>query len=226
VFRAAGAPLQFQMVGASAPVPLSTGLNAYPTRIPVLAGDRIGAYDTTFTVFCQTGKPNDVLAFIEKESVPAGASATFKEVTGYQASVAALIEADADGDGYGDETQDLCPQSAAYQTACPVVTLDAYSVVGGNAVRIFVTTSSAAPVKLSGAVKLATGKQAKLRAKAKTVPAGKIIAFKLPFSQALKDDLKELEPGKKLTLKITASATNVAGQVSKDRLKVKLKGQG
>jgi hypothetical protein len=29
------------------------------------------------------------------------------------------IEADADGDGFGDETQDACPTDAATQDACP-----------------------------------------------------------------------------------------------------------
>jgi hypothetical protein len=33
--------------------------------------------------------------------------------------VSAVVESDADGDGYGDVTQDLCPQSATTQAACP-----------------------------------------------------------------------------------------------------------
>ncbi len=112
------------------------------------------------------------------------------------------------------------------QTACPIVTLDSYSLVAGSAVKVLVATSIAAPVNVSGTVKLGKGATAKLSAKAKTAPAGKIVTFKLSFPKALKEKLKELEPSKKLTLKITASATNVAGQVSTDKVKAKLKGQG
>ena len=32
---------------------------------------------------------------------------------------ASLAEADADGDGFGDETQDACPSDATTQAACP-----------------------------------------------------------------------------------------------------------
>jgi hypothetical protein len=31
-----------------------------------------------------------------------------------------VVEPDSDGDGFGDETQDLCPTNAAIQVACPV----------------------------------------------------------------------------------------------------------
>jgi hypothetical protein len=34
-------------------------------------------------------------------------------------NVSAVVESDADGDGYGDVSQDLCPQSKLSQAACP-----------------------------------------------------------------------------------------------------------
>jgi len=79
---------------------------------------------------------------------------------------------------------------------------------------------------VSGTVKLGKGASAKLSAKAKVVNPGKLGKFTLQFPAALKEKLKEMEPGQKLSLKITAKATNLAGAASTDKLSVKLKGQG
>lgn len=43
------------------------------------------------------------------------------EASGTRFAIGAVMEADADGDGYGDETQDLCPTSASTQASCPPV---------------------------------------------------------------------------------------------------------
>jgi hypothetical protein len=91
---------------------------------------------------------------------------------------------------------------------------------------VLVATSTDAPVGVSGTVKLGKGAKANLSAKPKPVPAGKLVRFTLRFPAGLKDRLKELKPKRKLTLKLTASATNVAGLVSTDKTKTKLKGQG
>jgi hypothetical protein len=139
--------------------------------------------------------------------------------------MAAVIEADADNDGFGDETQDACPQSAAVQTACPLIALDVSTKVGKKAVVVLVTGSSEGPVSIKGVARLGKGKKVTLKAKPKTVVPGKLASFRLKFNAKLKKRLQELEPSQKLTLKITASATNVAGQVSIDKTKVKLKGQ-
>jgi len=80
-------------------------------------------------------------------------------------------------------------------------------------------------VSVKGIVNLGKDKKITLKAGAKTVPPGKLLRFKLKFNAKLKKRLRELPPSKKLTLKITASATNVAGQVSTDKIKAKLKGQ-
>jgi hypothetical protein len=144
--------------------------------------------------------------------------------------LAAVIEPDADGDGYGDETQDKCPQSAAFQTECPVVVLDSLPIAGKNAVTVLVGISNEAPVTVSGSVKLpktakaSASAAAKLKKVTQTVSPGKLGRFVLKFPGKLKAALKELPKGKKLKLKITASAANVAGQVSTDTTKLNLKG--
>jgi hypothetical protein len=230
VFRPTGGPKQFLVVGESTPGYVFRGANSFETRIPVAAGDLIGLFGTSVApeigpLYCKTASTADkILAFATNPL--AGSTVTaVGEASEVQGAVSAVIEPDADGDGYGDETQDKCPQSAALQnTACPAITLEAFSLVGGNSVSVLVATSSDAPVKVTGTVKLGKAGKAKLSAKTKTVKAGKIASFKLKFSVKLKQALKELGPDQKLNLKLVASATNVAGKVSKDKLTAKLKG--
>ena len=214
-------------------IQVGAGSNQASVRMPVQAGDRLGLHGVPFSVgemstpgfevYCKNqpgsrigGAPGDV---------PVGSTATFSEGPEAQVPLAALIEPDVDNDGFGDETQDACPQSAAVQTACPVISLDASAQLGKKAVTVLVTASAEGLVGVKGVVKLGKGKKATLTAKAKTVVPGKLVPFKLKFSAKLRKRLTELEPSRKLTLKITASATNVAGQISTDKLKVKLKGQ-
>ena len=79
---------------------------------------------------------------------------------------------------------------------------------------------------MTGTVNLGNGRKVTLEAGQKQVSSGTLVRFKLKFNAKLKKRLNELAPSKKLTLKVTASATNVAGQISTDLAKVKLKGQG
>jgi hypothetical protein len=225
VVRPTGGPLQFTVVGQSATSPLTLGLNVFPARIPVLAGDRIGLTGAFAPVYCQTGNPADVMGIIPQVVGP-GSTVTLKGEPGYRTPVSAVLEPDADHDGFGDETQDLCPQSAAFQTACPPVSVDASTVVKKGSVLVLVSVDSGAPVTVIGTAKLGKGKVAKLSGGTQTAAPGKITRFTLKFSKKLKDKLEGLSPKQRLTLKVTASATNVAGLVSTDKLKVKLKGQG
>ncbi|HYG95854.1 MAG TPA: hypothetical protein VD741_01985, partial [Solirubrobacterales bacterium] len=63
VFRPTGAPQQLQVVGESAPAVITGGTQAFPTRIPVKAGDLIGALAAvggeTGAIFCKTEVPGD-----------------------------------------------------------------------------------------------------------------------------------------------------------------------
>jgi hypothetical protein len=227
VLRATGVPSQFQVIGESAIASVVSGANAFDTRIPVQAGDRLGLYGGTEigTLYCRTENPVDKFGAAEGIGT-VGSNLTFVEEGGAQIPALAVIEADADNDGYGDETQDKCPQSAAFQTACPIVTLDAISQSGKALVVVLVATSTSAPVAVTGTVKLGKkGKPLALSAVTQTVPPGQIARFTLAFPKNLKAKLKDLSPKQALQLNIAASATNVAGQVSTDAVKAKLKGQ-
>jgi hypothetical protein len=199
------------------------GSATYPVRIPVQAGDLLGLSGAV-ALFCITGDPADKLGYHEGLVTGAGSTASFEEAVGFQLPVVARIEPDIDGDGYGDETQDKCPQSAAYQTACPVVTIGSKPLAGKKAVTLYVSTSLSAPVGVTATVPLGKGKKATLTAAAQTVAPGTLTPFKLTLTSQVTKALKELSTKKSLTLSITASATNVTGAPSTSTSTVKLKG--
>ncbi|HZO05705.1 MAG TPA: hypothetical protein VFB52_04905, partial [Solirubrobacterales bacterium] len=213
VLRAAG-PTSFVLLASSPQVSLRPGPNSFPVRLPIAAGDRIGLEGTeqSSTYFCATPSSFDrigVLSFGLMPGAPQPLGLTDDQVA---VPVVAVIEPDADGDGYGDETQDRCPGSAAHQD-CPAAIVDATADAGRATVTVSVTTDRPATVRVSGNVRLGKGAKAKLAARAKTVAPGKLTRFTLKFPRKLKSKLKELESGRRLTLKITASATNATGQV-------------
>jgi hypothetical protein len=98
---------------------VASALNTYPVRIPVQAGWQVGSVVTANLMNC-------VFAGVAGDEVGYG---TFAAATDQQlnvaggvagrANIAAVLEPDADLDGFGDASQDLCPQSAATQAACP-----------------------------------------------------------------------------------------------------------
>lgn len=51
-------------------------------------------------------------------AIPLGTTAVFIDTVGRRVNVAATIELDGDGDGYGDETQDQCLTDAQQQGDC------------------------------------------------------------------------------------------------------------
>ena len=228
IMRPAGGATTFTVVAQSDPVTVGQGLNTFPARIQIQAGDRLGFGGGAGFIqwYCETGDPLDDLGYIEAD-VPLGATQTFpKHAPEIQESVSAVIEPDADNDGFGDETQDACPQSATTQVACPVVKLSASASAAKKFVTVTLTGTTPANVTVNGKVSLGKGKKAKLKGGTKAVSPGTFTKFKLKFPAKLIKRLKELPPSKKLTLKVTSSAPNIAAAPTKKVLKVKLKGQG
>ncbi len=228
VYRQAGPGNAFTLISQTTETPLAAGLNSFPTRLPVQAGDRLGIHGATETMYCLTSgsseEDNDVVGYIEGEIQP-GATQTFGQDSPFRIPVRAAIEPDADNDGFGDETQDQCPQNAAIQTPCPLVALTAKRQVKDGSVVIVVSSDTPAPVTVNGVVKLGKGKKAKINGGSKNLTPGVLGKFRLKFTDKVKTKLEELSPKQKLTLKVTVTGTNVAGQATTKKLKVKLKGQ-
>jgi hypothetical protein len=118
--RAAGGN-DYEIVGQS-PLHAVTPnvLNSYPDRVPVRGGDVIGLWiNANSTANCyrvaagfqSAARPGDV---------PPGSATAFTPSSGGQYNLAATVEPDADGDGYGDETQDACPKDDMTHGPCVV----------------------------------------------------------------------------------------------------------
>jgi len=110
----------FQLVGKSAlqTVAPST-VNTFPTRIPVPAGALLGGQVSSSAMRCAYFPSSSGDEFQVGPFDP-DTSSTMNTVGSYTGrwNISAVVESDADGDGYGDVTQDLCPTSATTQTAC------------------------------------------------------------------------------------------------------------
>ncbi|MEA2348053.1 MAG: hypothetical protein QOG62_1840 [Thermoleophilaceae bacterium] len=89
---------------------VAAGLNTYPERFPVRGGELIGVripVGPAPDCGTETVDSSGLIAV----SPPLGTSTLYTPTTVYRYDVAAIIEPDADGDGYGDETQDGCPST-------------------------------------------------------------------------------------------------------------------
>ena len=215
----------FKVVGEASGGPLNLkGSNTYNARVPIQAGDYLGIAGNPFTAWCDTKDPTDTYAGTTG-GTPIGSVFRVERSTGLQVPIAARIEPDVDGDGYGDETQDQCPQSAAYQAACPVVTVSSLSLPHPKAVTVYVSSSLSAPIAVTATVKLGKGKTTTLTSPGQTVAPGALGRFNLALTKPVLKTLAELTTRKSLSLTITASATNVTGSPSTATSTVKLRGQ-
>ena len=106
--------------------PIAQTLGSWPTRISVKAGDFLGEYyaSSTHPLGDAPGYlSHEISGSVGDPSVdpPPGTTTTYQQDSGgYQVDGSAVLEADADHDGFGDETQDQCPTNAATQGQCPV----------------------------------------------------------------------------------------------------------
>jgi hypothetical protein len=232
VFHSTG-PNTVQNVGEATGT-VAAGINTYETRIPVQASDRVALFGSNAlfegeeagNLFCEGSIENSVIGGILGSGGGVGTTSSFvQEPSKARVPVSAVVEPDADNDGYGDETQDKCPQSAAAQIACPQVALSTSSNVKRGLVTVLVTANIQATVTVAGTVKLGKGKSATLNGGTQIVAPGALAKFTLLFPKALRTKLKGLSPKRLLTLNLAATAPNVVGNPSSSNLSLKLKGQ-
>ena len=178
---------------------LNNGLNAVNVRMPVQVGERLALRGTKFTfmgteseatLICGGGGEGTV-GGLTADPGP-GASAEFPAKGTARLPVSAVIEPDADNDGYGDETQDKCPTSAAVQVPCPAITIEGFALAGNASVTVVVSANRGTPVSVSGTVKLGKGKTAKLKARKRPSNRDRSSASSSSFPAKLKTRLKEL----------------------------------
>lgn len=123
VVRPTGTANQFFVVGEDALQTMKpSALNTFSVRIPVQAGDDLGLYTVDgndCTVSTHTTGNTDAYLPSSDPSPGTTFTGTPESGSGEAYNVSATVEADADQDGYGDETQDQCPTDASTQGPCP-----------------------------------------------------------------------------------------------------------
>jgi hypothetical protein len=98
---------------------LASSVNTFDVRVPVQAGWLLGAQFSGTNVWCgkQTFAGADDLVF-SSDSVD-NPTVSVSSPFDFHVNITAVFEPDVDGDGYGDVSQDACPDSALAVVACP-----------------------------------------------------------------------------------------------------------
>lgn len=149
-------------------LPLTPGsIASFEARVPAAAGDHLGIGSATGSAFtgqthCTALAPSEVgRTGLFNGNAPEGTSLTWTDAAGRVPNVQAMLEPDADKDGYGDSSQDLCPDKASIRYfACSGVlfgtntgltpTASNQSCAGFNCLRVQTsigTISTAAPFR-------------------------------------------------------------------------------
>ena len=104
------------------PMPATPGTFTVDTRLPIQAGDRIGLNAIFNLINVTNGEtPAATVGIWNPVLADGGAAlASTGSIATWDLLVNADVEPDADHDGFGDQTQDLCPTDPTTHAACPV----------------------------------------------------------------------------------------------------------
>lgn len=200
---------------ASGTQPINSGNNIFDVRIPVSAGEQIGTFGALGILVCPTGNAGDVTNYLVG---PVGDPGTvFSGTTPAGSNHLALhatLEPDVDGDGFGDETQDFCPQSASFQIVCPTPVIKRFIVPGASSLRVLLTTTVTGPVTLSGTAKVPKigkkkGKTIKFKAVKRTITAGDLGNINIKYPSALKSAIKAAPKSAKIKIDLKLTQVGV-----------------
>lgn len=213
----------------------AAGIAEFPVRIPIQAGSALGIdFDSTNTAGIKPDGPSDPanVALYHAPNLLDGITlAATAENTGTELLLNGDIESDADQDGFGDETQDICPGTAGSVNGCvaaaPAIKL---TVAKRQSIRRLAATVSldrigSIQARASVSYKLG-GKRVTLRTKLVKSKLATLTNKKLKFafSRSQRAKLsKELKRGRKLSAKIKFVARDVAGSSSNASATVRLK---
>jgi hypothetical protein len=231
VVRPAGGD-DFTTVGDSQlETPTGGTLNTWRTRISVKAGDLLGHYYSDSTIsfrFLGGASGFDTHELCCSDPVldpPPGTTATYSPNFDLQIDVSAVLEPDADQDGFGDETQDKCVGTAGTANGCPsTVTIDRLKQKGDTKVTVTSTVPGAGTLKVgspSPALASAAAKKS-LKAVTKTLTATTKQQLKLTL-KLTQSAIGQLEDSGKLKLKVKAVYTPVGGPPGSQTKRTKLK---
>lgn len=228
--------------GGYTSIPLAEpGLHVFPTRLPIAAGERL-ALDTLITNKAGEAAWLPIVHYAPEAGLPAewtpallgGETRDPSEfpTSSYDVMLNADVEPDADHDGYGDESQDLCPGNPAIHSACPgqpgppapdtrpPTTKLTYPVrqdfIGKKLVLVHLRSNEAASVVASGQLEIPARHTIRgvWGARSSVSPGHRVtLRLRLPHS-SLKAARLALANGHRIRIKVTVYATDAAGNRS------------
>jgi hypothetical protein len=246
VWRPTATPGSYTLVGAGALRTLTPGgINTQYERITVSGGDLLGLRVGNppgggVSCFITAGVGNLIrYAIAASEQPPGSASALSLLQPASRLNMTARLEADADSDGFGDETQDACPGVAGSASGCvpatpppgkdttrPTAKLDARrdSIRDGR-VAVWVTASEAATVTAKGTLSVASQANThRLRSATAKVVAGKRERMMLRLSKKTRRAARRaLRRGKRLRMTVSVTLRDAAGNTGTAKRSVHLK---
>ncbi|HEX8050140.1 MAG TPA: hypothetical protein VF504_01620 [Solirubrobacterales bacterium] len=227
VFRPAGGD-QYTKVAESAVEVFgeTEELVQYPARIPVQKGDLLGLSGPSETLYCGIGPSG-----LYEGPIAVGETKSFATEGAVKPPVSAVVEEDLDRDGYGDSSQDRCPNSALFQTDCPLPALSVGRVsVKKRAILIEASNNTEASFEAVGEVRwrLPGGRKVRVgldSGAARTVPGATLTQLRVRLPGSLRDRLDKLPPRRSLRARIDVKATNLVPYAGTQEIKVKLPGR-
>lgn len=239
VLRASGREREPEVIkiAESALETVHEGPNEFPTRIPLSElHNRIGLHGPVATFLC--GDTEGSAADLVNGELPLGESRPVEEKEETGVPVKAIVEPDQDGDGYGDESQDRCPQSAETHDPCPTVSTEATATVAPNAILVQVRASSRCTVQVNGLVSWKEpGKDARPErsgSKVRTahlgsggvqpVVPGAVANFTIPLHKTVRMRLGQMLPRQALRAMLSVKTTDLVERETTTELTVKLRG--
>jgi hypothetical protein len=236
----------FILIGRSELETFSAGLvTTFLTRIPVDPGDRLGLRSVEATTGCCQfpTSQSDTFSFEAPASDPnRGDVRTLTPTSLSLINVAAVLEADADGDGFGDETQDAClgeagpnsgcatppanppqPQPPPPEPAPPGPPTDQGPIVGLSLDLGAKKQTVKKKVKFSATASVAStlvAKGKKIKKTTKQLAADQKTTVKAKLKRKAR---KRCEDKGKCKVKINGTASTPTGDTATDTVKVKLK---
>ncbi len=233
---------EFRKVAESETELVGPGEHRFATRLPYPEYGHIGLYGPEQTFFCDKEEGSN--ANLYEGAVAVGETKKFEVTLDNGVPVTAVVEPDADGDGYGDETQDGCPASGAFSGECPPpVTLVVKPKVRKRSILLRVTPSAVASVDVYGQVgwnfkPKRKGKKRGAHASkkgvkrlivgldggTKPVAPGTVTRFTIKLPKPVLLRLSRLTRRQSIRAKLTLRATNPAGIQKNSRVRVKLRG--
>jgi hypothetical protein len=194
------------------------GLSTFPVQVRARAGQLIALFNNP--CFREgTGNPNDVQSIYSGPDPPAGTDVEYVQSgVNERLTLAATLEPDCDGDGFGDETQDPDTSSCNPSKASRTVALDANKSKVKKAKRVLLNGQVTASARQGGC---AAAQTVELLRKRPSQSAFSVFATVQTDAQGRFSVKKKLKKTTQFQARVLETASCGAALSNTDKVKVK-----